>query len=805
MNDESNLTSDLRGQAEALTRVQAARFKLRGAKELEDIKTLSPEEIQQTLHQLQIHQIELELQNEELRAAQAALEKSRERYFDLYDLAPVGYCNLSESGLLLETNLTAATLLGETRKAMIGQPFSRYIFPEDQDIYSSRRKHLFETGEFQECEIRLLKPDGAVVWVHLTATVTREIDGTPICRLTLSDISRRRQAEEQIQFQSQLLSNIRESIVATDLKGHITYWSQGAKELYGYLPEEMTGKPITLIVAPDDQQEENERIQQTLEQGAWRGQYIQRRKDGNFFLADTVFSLMQDAHGQTCGLISIDRDLTELRRVMDELKESNRLLENGRQFITHILDSIPSSMLVMDQNLRIISANRNFLEKTHQDERTILGRQLEEAFPQVLVEYARLKQKAQDVFRTGRKLEGERVAYRAPGLPSRIYYYRLIPLKASNMVENVMLLMDDITEQQKLEEEVQRVESHLASVVECANDIVISMDAAGRIVTWNQAAERLSGLKSEQVRGHSLASFCADGQQAMMTDILRELACGQIVQHAEVDLVTVDGLEVPIAWSFSLMRGDSGKVIGLVAVGRDLTLRRQLEIQLIQSAKAASLGVMAGGIAHELRNPLGIISASVQLIRDYPDNVDLRNQAVEKSYAATQRASLIIENLLKFARSQDMQMTLIDVRTVLDNTLVLLNSQIKLNNIQICKDFCSSSRKLYGNSELLQQVFSNLILNACNAMPNGGVLTLSTQTIKTGMVEIRLTDTGVGIPPTHLSKIFDPFFTTMPVGKGVGLGLSISYSIIQRHQGSIDVESQVGKGSTFIIRLPIGD
>lgn len=320
MNDESHLTSDLRGQAEALTRAQAARFTLRGAKELEDIKTLSPEEIQQTFHELQVRQIELEIQNEELRAARAALEKSRERYLDLHDLAPVGYCTLSEPGLTLEANLTAATLLGETRGAMIGQPFSRFIFKEDQDAYDLHRKHLFETGESQECEMRLLKPDGVVVWVHLTAAATREIDGAPICRLTLNDITRRRQAEEQIQFQAQLLSNVRESIVATDLKGHITYWGQGAKELYGYLPEEMTGKSITLVVAPGDQQEENERIRQTLERGVWRGQSRQRRKDGSSFWADTVFSLMQDAHGQTCGLISIDRDLTELRRVVDELK-----------------------------------------------------------------------------------------------------------------------------------------------------------------------------------------------------------------------------------------------------------------------------------------------------------------------------------------------------------------------------------------------------------------------------------------------------------------------------------------------------
>jgi signal transduction histidine kinase len=118
------------------------------------------------------------------------------------------------------------------------------------------------------------------------------------------------------------------------------------------------------------------------------------------------------------------------------------------------------------------------------------------------------------------------------------------------------------------------------------------------------------------------------------------------------------------------------------------------------------------------------------------------------------------------------------------------------------KEFRPNPPKVYGNSELLQQVFTNLMLNACTAMPQGGTLVVATRVTETGQVEIRFSDSGCGIPPEHLSKIFDPFFTTMPVGKGTGLGLAISYSIIQQHQGTIEVESRVGQGSTFVVRLP---
>ena len=141
------------------------------------------------------------MQNEELRAAQAEIEAGRARYFDLYDLAPVGYCTLSEQGLILEANLTAATLLNVNRGALVKQPISRFIIVDDQDIYYLHRKKLIETGEPQEYELRLAKQDGAHFWAHLTATSARAEDGAPVCRCVLSDITTRKLAEEALSRQ----------------------------------------------------------------------------------------------------------------------------------------------------------------------------------------------------------------------------------------------------------------------------------------------------------------------------------------------------------------------------------------------------------------------------------------------------------------------------------------------------------------------------------------------------------------------------------------------------------------------------
>jgi PAS domain S-box-containing protein len=510
----------------------------------------------------------------------------------------------------------------------------------------------------------------------------------------------------------------------------------------------------------------------------------------------------------------LQAEIAERQRAEAAFQDSDRQLESRERFITSIVESIPSSLVVIDHGLRVVSANRNFLEKTRREAAEILGHKIQDVFPPVLVEYTHMGRKVREVFRTGLTIEGGKVAYRASGLSTRIYFYRLVPLKHTpshppggserldEAVENVLLLMDDITDREQLGEEVRLAERHLASVVECANDLVVSIDPQGQIMTWNQAAERISGMKAEQVKGQSLLSLCAAEQQPVMAAMLRQLALGEGVQNAEANLLTANGREVPISWSCSPMCGDGGEMIGIVAVGRDLTERRQLEAQLVQSAKMASLGVMAGGIAHELRNPLGIVSAAAQLLLERPNDVSLRTQAAQKIYAATERASLIIENLLKFARPQDSRMQELDLRVVLEEALALLAHQISLQKVTVRKEFQPGLPLVYGNPDLLQQVFTNLILNACNAMGRGGALTVFIGTDGPEGVEIRFRDTGRGISPDHLSKIFDPFFTTMPVGKGSGLGLSISYSIIQQHRGTIEVESQVGQGTTFTVRLP---
>jgi diguanylate cyclase (GGDEF)-like protein/PAS domain S-box-containing protein len=202
-NKRPNNTPAARGSTLQPNVVQALRQQAEeriASETLENIKALSPEEMQRTLHELRVHQIELEMQNEELRRMQVELDASRAHYFDLYDLAPVGYCTISEQGLILQANLTATTLLGVARGVHTTQPiFSRFILKEDQDLYYQLRKLIMETGEPQSCELRMKDKFGSIFWAHLSATAAKDADDVPVLRAVLNDVTQLKTVEEKLE------------------------------------------------------------------------------------------------------------------------------------------------------------------------------------------------------------------------------------------------------------------------------------------------------------------------------------------------------------------------------------------------------------------------------------------------------------------------------------------------------------------------------------------------------------------------------------------------------------------------------
>ncbi|MCL4502829.1 MAG: PAS domain S-box protein [Deltaproteobacteria bacterium] len=483
--------------------------------------------------------------------------------------------------------------------------------------------------------------------------------------------------------------------------------------------------------------------------------------------------------------------------------ESGPELQRYRMLYEMLLEAIPSSVLLIDRDLRIVSVNRNFLEKNRRSLVETIDRRLDQVFPAIIIDQMDFPGRIRQVFEHGQPTRGERITYRAPGIPMRIYYYSILPFSWEGAVELAMLLMEDVTEQVRLSEEVRRVERHLASVVESAQDIVLSTDIQGEILTWNTAAEQLSGFSLHEVKGQNFFDFCPGDDQKNMGLVFENLQAGKEAQIVELDLKTRNGGRIPVAWIFSPMKDHHSETAGVVAVGRDLTERRKFQAQLLQSQKLAALGVMAGGIAHEIRNPLAVCSSAAQFIMEDDTSPEFRQECAQKIHTGIQRASMIIENLLRFARpSVKTDLKEIDLNFLLGETISLITNQALIQKIELRSQLPDRPILINGMEGLLQQAFMNLLLNAIKAMPDGGVLKITLGWTNAEAL-ISISDTGHGIAASDLDNIFDPFYTTAPAGQGSGLGLSICYSIIKQHFGTITVDSKENKGSTFFVKLPI--
>ncbi|MFA5181569.1 MAG: sigma 54-interacting transcriptional regulator [Syntrophales bacterium] len=314
----------LRQQAEGVLREKASVV----AKKME---TMSPKETRRLLHELRVHQIELEMQNEELRRAQVELDTSRARYFNLYDLAPVGYFNLSDKGLILEANLTAATLLGVSRETLVKQPLSRFILPEDQDIFYWHRKLLFETDVPQVCEIRILRQDVMPFWARMEATMAREADGASVCRTVISDITERKRTEEALESSEtryrRLFETAQDGILIIDGEtGQISEVNPFLEEMLGYSHEDFLRKKLWDIATFKDMEALKAAFWKLQSKGYFRCNNLTlETKDGRPTGVEFVGNLYlaKDHKMIQCNI----RDIAEQKRLGEALQKAHDELE----------------------------------------------------------------------------------------------------------------------------------------------------------------------------------------------------------------------------------------------------------------------------------------------------------------------------------------------------------------------------------------------------------------------------------------------------------------------------------------------
>jgi PAS domain S-box-containing protein len=368
-------------------------------------------------------------------------------------------------------------------------------------------------------------------------------------------------------------------------------------------------------------------------------------------------------------------------------------------------------------------------------------------------------------------------------------------------IENSLLYQ----EQAERATELEMLKEFNESIVESINVGLLAVDGAGRVTGCNSSLEEMMGMARDEALGRSVEELFAEDFAETLEQVLGEAGWqpSELRHIYKLHTATRNGrpliLNIAIA---PLRRAESGEHTGALVVLEDVTGRVRLEEQLQQREKLSSIGLLAAGVAHEINTPLTGVSSYTQMLLGMFADHDPKHKLLEKIHRQTERATGIVNNLLNFSRTGSVaEFGEVDLNHVLDDTLQLLEPQLRQSQVEIAREYEDDLPRVFGNSGKLQQVFTNLLLNARDALPAGGRISLRTAS-DGDHVTVHVADTGIGIAPENVARIYDPFFTTKGVGRGTGLGLAVSYGIVQEHSGHISVESAPARGTTFRITLP---
>ena len=360
-------------------------------------------------------------------------------------------------------------------------------------------------------------------------------------------------------------------------------------------------------------------------------------------------------------------------------------------------------------------------------------------------------------------------------------------------------------QQKEHTEELALLKEFNESIVESVNVGLLAVDESGRIIRCNSPFEEMMGLDREEAVGRQVEDIFDESFALNLENILGKSRWHLTEIRNAYKLHTYDrgGRSLILNVAVAPLRSVSNQQTGAIIVFENVSSRVKLEETLQQSEKLSSIGLLAAGVAHEVNTPLTGVSSYTQMLLGMIPETDPKHALLQKMQRQTDRATNIVGNLLNFSRTGNAEeFGAIEINKLLNDTLQLLEPQLRKSTVEIVKEYADDAPAIHGSGGKLQQVFTNLILNARDAMFSGGTITLRTFAHEDDGVVIEVADTGGGIPAENLGKVFDPFFTTKGVGNGTGLGLAVTYGIVQEHAGTIEVRSAEGEGTTFRLVFP---
>jgi PAS domain S-box-containing protein len=749
-------------------------------------------------------------------AVEAALESAAKRHHELQwaliadsvdDLVDV----LDGEGRRLYSSPGYRLLVDDVR-ALGGQSFFDLVHPDDRHRASEALAAALETGTTQRAEFRIFARDHQARFVECLFNVLRD-PRSPEPRVAAVSriISKRKRAEdalrENVKHFRALVENISDAISLINPYGIVLYTSRSTRRVLGYYINEFVGRNLFELIHPDDLSQAIRHFNNLRQRNYSTSHMLfrMRHKDGTWRWMEGVGNNLM-SEPSVRAIVFNYRDITNRKQAEEELKQSEeryREMFKKNQAIKLLIDPL---------NARIIDANSAAAE--------FYGYPIEDLKEMRITDINTLP--ADEVFAEMNKAANEQRTYfnfvhrLSTGETRDVDVYSSpITVKGKKLLYSII---HDVTEQRKAAQELAEQKERLLVTLRSIGEGVITTDTQGHVVLMNKVAEHLTGWTQQEAVGLTVEQILdlrhEATREAVDNAVVQVLTAHQLVSRLRPSLlVSRSGAECHMVESAAPILTEEGKFIGVVLVIRDISDRLKMEEEILKTRNIESIGLLAGGIAHDFNNILSAILGNITLakLKIESGSQEKITEFLSSSERAALRAKHLTQQLLTFSRGGSPVK-----KTASIGELLRESAEFSLTGSSVRCEF-SIAPDLWSvdvDEGQMSQVINNLVINAQQAMPNGGTITVRADNLtlerdqeRLGLssdvrrfVRISIQDQGTGIRKEHLSRIFDPYFTTKETGSG--LGLATSYSIIRNHQGAIKVESEPGQGTTFIMYLP---
>jgi PAS domain S-box-containing protein len=750
----------------------------------------------------------------ERKQAEEELKRSEEKYRSIFENVQDVYYETLFDGTILEISPSIEFISkGQYRRSdLIGK--SMYEFYVDSKSRDTIIAAIQKTDSVTDFEVQLKNRDGSSVPCSISAKMSFTAEGRPEKIIgSMHDISERKQAEDDLQFRNVVLSTQQEAsidgILVVDEDANIISYNHRFVEMWGVpqgMVEKKSDEPVLKFVMNQamDPRSFLQQVQYLYGHKLETSRDEIILKNGQVF--DRYSAPMVGQNDRYYGRVWYFRDITERKRAEEALRETRDYLEN-------LLSFANAPIIVWDNNNRITRFNLAFERLTGYTMYDVVGKRPEMLFSaEMQADFSALLSRTSD----GENLISVEMPIHCKDGSNRIVLWNTANIYAADVKTIIATIAhgQDITDRKQAEEALQESELRFRSLYENTTIGLYRTTPDGDILLANPTLVKMLGYTSFQELTERNLEKDGFESSSQRKEFLEKIERDGEVKNLDAKWIRQDGMAIFVLESARAIRDSHGKTLYYDGTVEDITERKQMEEGLRQMQKLEGLGTLAGGIAHDFNNILGIILAYITSTKRFKDDPTKLDLAVDTIVKAVERGKTLVQQILTFARKTETEFGAVNVNDVVMEIMTMIFETFP-KILTYTQNFDKSITFINADRSQLHQVLLNLCVNARDAMPKGGVLTINTrmvssislrnqhpEAVASSYVCIEVSDTGEGMSEKIRNRIFEPFFTTKELGKGTGLGLAVVFGVVQSHKGFIDVESELGKGTTFRLYLP---